>query len=162
MKTFEKVVISLSEKLNWVACAALLLMVLLVCANIITRLFGEPLTGTYELVEVLLVVLISFSLAYGSVTHCHIGVDLVARRLSGQTQLFLNIIISVISMGLFALIGWRCVDLGTRLWRAGEVSITLWIPHFPLLYGIAFNSFLVCFVILLIDILKLSQQKREK
>jgi TRAP-type C4-dicarboxylate transport system permease small subunit len=149
MEYFRKLMSSLSEKLNWVASVSLLLMIFLVCANIITRLFGRPITGTYELVEVLLVILVSFSFGFGSLTDCHIKVDLLLQRFPLGKQRRIDKITNLVSVGLFALVGWRCFVLATNLRETGEVSTTLWIPHFPLLYGVSFNCIVVCFVLLL-------------
>ena len=143
----------LSRWLNWAGAGVLILMALLVCANIVTRLFGQPIRGTFELVEFSLVIVISFSLAYGSVTRCHTAVDLLVRRFSQRTQAVIDSITCLIGIGLFALVAWRCCLLAARLWRIGEVSTTLWIPFFPLLYGVAVSCTLVCLV-LLIDLSK--------
>jgi TRAP-type C4-dicarboxylate transport system permease small subunit len=150
MEYFRKLMSSFSEKLNWVASVALLLMIFLVCANIITRLFGLPITGTYELVEILLVILVSFSFGFGSLTDCHIKVDFILQRFPPDKQRSIDKITNLVSVGLFALVGWRCFVLATSLRETGEVSTTLWIPHFPLLYGVSFNCLVVCLVLLLI------------
>jgi TRAP-type C4-dicarboxylate transport system permease small subunit len=142
----------LSRSFNWVAAGAVIAMILLVCMNVITRLFGYPIMGTFELVEVLLVIGISFSLSYGSLTDCHPSINLLTRKLSQRAQAIIDIITSFISLGLFGLIGWRCVMLASRIWKTGELSITLWIPLFPFLYGVALNCVIVCLVILLKDI----------
>lgn len=150
MEYLRKLIPSLCKKLNWVASVALLLIIVLICANIITRLFGLPITGTFELVEVLLVIVVSFSLGFGSLTDSHIKVDLLLQRLSQAKQRSIDMITNLISIGLFALVGWRCFVLATSLKQIGEVSATLWIPHFPLLYGVTFNCAVVCFLLLLV------------
>jgi TRAP-type C4-dicarboxylate transport system permease small subunit len=150
MEMLKNFLFNLSRKFNWIACAALLGMIGLVCLNIITRIFRYPVPGTYELVEVLLVICISFALAYGAATHVHIAVDLLLRRIRVEIRTSLRRITTLVSIGLFVLMGWRSVLLADRLWETGEVSLTLWIPHFPLLYGIALNCFLVA-VVLAVD-----------
>lgn len=151
----------MSRWLNWGAASALILMTLLVCANIVTRLFGRPILGTFELVEFLLAFVISFTLAYGAVTRCHTTVDLVMRRFSQRTQAIVDSITCLISIGLFALVTWQCCLLAAKLWHIGEVSATLWVPFFPLLYGVAFNCAIVCLV-LLIDLSKSLAQVMRK
>jgi TRAP-type C4-dicarboxylate transport system permease small subunit len=147
MEKLRNFLLNLSRKFNWVACVALMGMIGLVCLNIVTRIFQYPIPGTYELVEVLLVICISFALAYGALTHVHIAVDLLLRRFPSEIRTPIRRITTLVSIGLFVLVGWRSVLLADRLWEAGEVSLTLWIPHFPLLYGIAFNCFLVAVVL---------------
>jgi TRAP-type C4-dicarboxylate transport system permease small subunit len=149
-----KMISTLSRAVTWVSGGAVLGMVLLVCVNIVTRLFGKPVLGTFELVQVLMVAVVGFSLGYCELNRCHTAVDLVMRKFSKRTQALSNAITNFVTAGIFAVIAWRCIVLGTTLWRKGELSQTLWIPWFPLLYAVAFNCFLVCLVLLLVHIPK--------
>jgi len=149
LDNFKRVIYSLSRGLSWAAAGAVCLMVLLVCTNIVTRLFGQPVTGTYELVGFMLVVVICFALAYGAVTRCHTTVNILVRRFSQRTQAIIDSITGLVSIGLFALLAWQCILLAARLRQVGEVSPTLWLPMFPLLYGVAFCCIIVCLVLLI-------------
>jgi TRAP-type C4-dicarboxylate transport system permease small subunit len=130
-------------------------MLAIVCLNIFTRVFGKPITGIVELVEVLLVTVVAFSLAYGSLTHSHVSVDLVIRNFSPKVRAITDIATNLVSIVLFGLLAWRCIILASRLWETGEVSQTLWIPHFPLLYAFSANSILMCLFLLFVEIPKL-------
>jgi len=152
MPSLGKIVIWLSEKLNWLAGWTLVIMMLLVCTNIVSRLFGRPIMGTVEMIEIMMVVVVAFSLPYGSLTKSHIAVDFVMRKLNQRIQAAIDFITVLVSIGLFGLVAWRCAKLALRLWQMGELSLTLWIPLFPLLYVASFNCILVCVVLILIEL----------
>ena len=61
---------------------------------------------------------------------------------------------------LFGLLAVESVKYGHALQISGEVSPTLQIPFFPILYGIAFCSFVV-FVVLFMDLLLVITRKEE-
>lgn len=158
---FQKFITTLSRYFNWFACFSLFLMMAIVCLNILSRVFGKPITGTVELVEVLLVSVVAFSLAYGSLTHSHISVDLVIRYFSPKVRAITDIVTNLVSVALFGLLAWRCIVLGSNLWEIGEVSQTLWIPHFPLLYAFSVNSILVCLFLLFVEMPKLIKEIKK-
>jgi len=54
--------------------------------------------------------------------------------------------VQLVSIGLFALLTWECISYGNDLKSANEVSLTLELPFFPVLYGLAFSAFVVCLV----------------
>ena len=162
MKALARFSSILSRGLNWIAGFTLIGMMILVCANIVTRLFGKPILGTFELVQVLMIALIGFSLGYGSLTNCHTSVNLLLRRFSSRTQAIFEIGNNLVSIAIFIVIGWRCILLGNVLWRKEELSQTLWIPQFPLLYAVAINCFLAAIVLLFVHIAKNVSEVREK
>ena len=140
--------------LKWLAGASMLAMMLLVCANVIIRFFGKPIEGTYELVQIFLLILVSFSLADGQFSESHTAVDLLTRRLSDWAQGILGIITNLVSMGLFGLLAWRCILLASKFQRIQELSMTLRIPLFPFLYVVAFNCIVACLVLFTIQLPK--------
>lgn len=144
----ERVGCLLSRWLNWAAACALAAMMFLVCANVILRRFYRPILGTYEIVGFLGAAVISFGLAYTTVKKGHVAVELVVSRFSQRIQAVIGSITSFLSLALFALLAWRSVCYATNMSRAGELSQTLKIPFFPLVYGLAFACALVCLVVL--------------
>jgi hypothetical protein len=56
-------------------------------------------------------------------------------------------------MLLFVLLGWQSYDFGHTLQASGEVSMTVGIPVYPFVYGIAFSC-IVVFLVLLLQYLK--------
>jgi len=148
-KNLERLALSLSNWLNWVAGAALVAMLGLVVADIIgARLFKWPIPGGIEMVGFLGVIVVAFSIAQTQVVRGHIDVEILVTRFSTTVQKAIACIVYSFGMLLFALIAWRSYDFARRLQATGEVSMTQEIPFYPFVYCIAFSCVSVLLVLL--------------
>jgi TRAP-type C4-dicarboxylate transport system permease small subunit len=157
----ERILHSLSRWLNWVAAGALAAMMLLVGVNVLLRLFGRPIWGSFEIVGFLGAVLISFALLYTTITQSHVAVDIVMSRLPQRAQAVIGRITTFLSFGVFVVIAWQSARFGMNLWQSGQVSSTLRLPLHPLLFGIAF-AFAIASVVLLVDFINSMTQAVKK
>jgi len=154
MKIFERIVNSLSKWLNWVAGIALVLMLLVIVVDIIgAKLFKSPLPGGVDIVGLLGVIVIAFAIAQTQVVHGHIEVEFFVMRIPEKARNVITSIIYSLGMLLFVLLSWQSFDFGRKLQVSGEVSMTLGIPLYPFVYGIAFSC-VVVFLVLLLQYLK--------
>lgn len=148
-KKLERLALSLSTWLNWVAGAALVAMLCLVVADIIgARLFKWPIPGGIEMVGFLGVILVVFSIAQTQVVRGHIDVEILVTRFSERAQKAIACVVYSFGMLLFALIGWMSYDFGRGLQATGEVSMTQEIPFYPFVYCITFACVSVLLVLL--------------
>lgn len=148
MAVFTREVRRLSEFLNLVAGWALVGMTALTCADVILRIFRHPILGTYEIVGFLGAIVASFAMAHTTILRGHVAVELLVMRLPHKVQVVIYLIIHVLSIALFALIAYESILFGNDLRLANEVSLTLQIPFFPVLFGISFACMVVCLVLL--------------
>jgi len=148
MLRIEKTALSLAERANWIAVAALIIMMLLITADVVLRFFGHPVRGTYEMVGFLSTAVIAFALAHTSVAKGHIAVDFLVMKLSARLQFLINAVNAFIAAALFAVMTWRSIIYATDLLQKGEVSLTVQVPIFPFAYGIAAGCALLCPVLL--------------
>ena len=154
MNRFERVINSLSKWLNWVAGVALVLMLIVIVADIIgAKLFKWPIPGGIDIVGLLGVVVIAFAIAQTQVIHGHIEVEFFVMRLPEKARNVIAGIVYSLGMLLFVLLGWQSYDFGHTLQASGEVSMTLGMPVYPFVYGIAFSC-IVVFLVLLLQYLK--------
>jgi TRAP-type C4-dicarboxylate transport system permease small subunit len=138
LNIFDKIVRLWSRWFNWLALTALIAMVGVVSVDIIgAKIFCSPLAGAVELVSFLGVVVAGFSAARTYEVGRHIRVDFIMRLLPVRAQRILSCIALLLSMVLFILLIWRTFLYGRDIQEAGEVSLTLNIPHSFLLYGLA-------------------------
>jgi hypothetical protein len=49
---------------------------------------------------------------------------------------------------LFLFVGWNLMRLAGDMLRAGEVSLTLQLPFYPIAYGIGISCFVQCLVVI--------------
>ena len=135
-------------------------MMFLTCADIILRLFRRPILGTYEIVGFLGAIVAGFALAQTTIERGHVAVQVVVTRFSPQIQKIIYLITHVLSIFLFALLAWECVQYGNDFRASGEVSLTLRMPFYPVVYGVAFSAVVVCLV-LFVDILQVVTKRAE-
>jgi TRAP-type C4-dicarboxylate transport system permease small subunit len=132
----------------------------LTCADIVLRLFRHPILGTYEVAGFLGAVVASFAMAQTAIERGHVAVQVIVARFSPRVQEVIYVITHLLSLLLFALLAWECIRYGNDLRTSGEVSMTLQLPFFPVLYGIALSAAIVCLV-LLVDILQVMARGAE-
>lgn len=151
----------LNRWLNWAAGGALVAMMLLACGNMITRVPGYPIKGTYELVGFFAALVAAFALGYTQLQKGHTRVDILTSRLPLRAQVIIDIIVHFFSMVLFVLLTWRVAVFARSYWSAGEVSETLNIIFYPFTYGVALSCAFIALVLLL-DFLKSLAQAVKK
>ncbi len=150
----------LSKGLNIIAGVFLVGMTVLTCADVILRGFRHPILGTYEIIGFLGALTAGFALAYTTLVRGHVAVEILVVHLPKGIQKIIYAGVNLLSLGIFFLLGIECVRYGNDLKVAGEVSLTLELPIFPVLYGLAFASFVVCLVII-IDLFSVLSGKCE-
>jgi len=148
MIRIEKTTVFLAEKLNWVAAAAIVLMMLLTTLDVLLRILRLTIPGTYEIVGLLGTLVISFSLAYTSVEKGHIAVEFLVQRLSSTAQGVIQAINALTAVLLFAVVTWQSIVYALDLMRSGEVSQTLELPVYPFVFGVAAGCGCLCPVLL--------------
>ena len=157
--------------LYWIAGVAIVSMMLLTCADVLLRLVVtayhkyqigllapfKPIPGTYELVCFMGSVAVAFAMAHTSVEKGHVAVSLLVRLMPTKLQAILGIITTLFGLTFFALLSWRSVLYANHMREIGEVSLTLQLPFYPFVYGIAFASAAVCLV-LIVDLFTFVRQ----
>lgn len=161
MFTFKSRCVWLARRLGITAAVAIFSMMALTCADVILRLFRMPIPGTYEIVSFMGAVAVSFAIAHTSVEKGHVAVSLVVQLLPKRAQAVIESIIAIFGIMLFALIAWQSVLYALDCQRSGEVSLTLQLPFYPIIYGVAFGAAVVCLV-LLVDFLNSIASMRHR
>ena len=130
----------------WVAGICMAAMILVTCANIVSRIVWVPIKGTYELMGFFGAIVTAFALGYTQMKKGHTAVDILVDRFSDSTQKILNGFNFVVCMVFFAIAGWQISKYATTLWKTGEVTETLLIIYYPFTYGVALGCFLLSLV----------------
>jgi TRAP-type C4-dicarboxylate transport system permease small subunit len=128
----------LSKWMQVISGVALTCLMFLTTADVIGRLFGYPIIGTYELVGLGGAIVLGFAMPITSWVHGHIFVEVLYEKWPKPVQKVVNIITRLIGLVLFVLIGWNLYKLGYDLQLAREVTLTRHIPFYPVAYGLAF------------------------
>jgi TRAP-type C4-dicarboxylate transport system permease small subunit len=120
-----------------VAGAALALMVLLGCANMLLRALGHPLAGTFELMGFLGALAAALALGATQRKGGHIKVDLLTGKLHPAVERVLDLLGLAAATVLFALAGVETVKLGLFMVETGELSETLRFPYHPFVFAVS-------------------------
>jgi len=146
---FEKSVTGFSNAFNIVASASLVGMMLLTCADVVMRyVFSRPIIGTYDLVSLMGAVLASFAMPYTMLKKGHVAVEILIQRLSRGGQLIIETFTHLIGISLFLVLVWQAILLSRDMKAAGEVTPTLLLPFYPIVYCMAICFFGLCLAIL--------------
>ncbi len=138
---------------DWIAQAAVAVMMVLVGGNILLRALGKPILGVYDWTGLVGTILIAFALAYCGVERRHVRVEFVLARFPQRIQAIGDSMTGILSLGFFAVAVWQSVAMGNEMRQGGDVSMTVQTPFYPFVYAIAFGCALLWLVIL-IDTIK--------
>jgi TRAP-type C4-dicarboxylate transport system permease small subunit len=139
----------ISTKLNGVSAAALIFIMLLTCADVVMRLFGSPIPGTYELVGYFGSLIISFGMARTSIERGQIAVNLLVDKLPPRVQILIEGVGSIAASALFGLLAWQSQIYARDILETGDVSLTLGMPTWPFVLGLATGSGMLSLVLFL-------------
>ena len=148
MFSFQKHSLLLARRLDIIAALAIFAMMALTSVDIFLRyFFRKPIPGTYEIVALLGAVAVSFAMAHTLAVKGHVAVSLIVQMFPKRLQGIVESFISIFGIILFALIAWQSVLYGVDCQRSGEVSMTLQLPFYPIIYGVALGAAVVCLVL---------------
>lgn len=145
-----RVVDLLAKVINPISYLALFLMMLLTVADVFMRkVFNNSILGTVEVTELMMVVLIFFSLAHTEIADGHVKVDLVLSRFTPKVQSIFDIFTQLVCFGLFCLLTWSSFKYAASMRASGEVTQDLLIPIYPFVYIVALGSAFLSLALLL-------------
>ena len=148
-----KIINSLSEVMLYAAIAVVVAMMLLTVSDVFLRyVFANPITGTTEVTEFMLVCLL-LGVAPCALARAHIRVDALVQRLKPRVQAILDIILYIIGLGMTAILAWQGFTKSLHVLEYGAKSSMLDIPNFPfyVILVISFTILCLAMVVLLIQ-----------
>jgi TRAP-type C4-dicarboxylate transport system permease small subunit len=159
METIDSVVSWLSDKLKNAGAFCLAAMMLITCADVVGRFFNTPILGSVEFVGFFATLTTAFALPYTHQMDAHIGVELLVSTLSEKKQQYIKLTTTFVSFLLFGIVTWRMAVYADTIHQSGEVSMTLKLPEYLIIYLVAL-CFLIFTLILIVDVLKLIRKIR--
>ena len=133
------------RRINYIVCAIGMAMViplmLLTFADVMLRgFFNKPIPGTFEISQYMLAFFILLGAAYTQQVKGHVGVDFLTSRLSPRLQAVCEIVATLLSLFIIAILVWQG-------WVEGiaekAVSDQLRIPQYPFKVLVAVGAFLL-------------------
>lgn len=132
-----------------VGAGSLLAMIALITGDVILRfLFERPIMSSYEIVMFLMAIAVFTTLSYTETEKGHVTIELLVSRFPKKVQKILDLIMSVLSMCLFALITQQTIVRVRALEAEGLTTSILHIPVYPFYLFGAFGFALLTLVLL--------------
>lgn len=115
--------------LEWVSGALLVSLMMVTGVDVIGRyLLNKPLTGAFELTEMLLGALVFASLPLVSRAGGHVEVDMLMNFIPKSIKHILNVMVGVLSASVLLFFAWRLWILGVKQFADGTHSESLGVP----------------------------------
>ncbi|WP_138417620.1 TRAP transporter small permease [Aquibacillus sediminis] len=140
----EKLIDMLSKGLHYVAQFVLFIMAIIVTVDVFSRwMFNKPITGTVDITELGLSMVIFLSLAYTHVKKEHITIDFIVEKFPKRIQLVFDSIINLVIAVLIGLVAWSLFGNAERLYASDTVTGDLRLPIylFAILAAISITVF---------------------
>jgi len=134
---------------KYVALWMLALMMFLTFTDVLLRyLFNSPVPGATELIEFMMGIVVTFSVAYTAHKKSHIGVDLVIERLPRKARRLIGCIASFLTLILFVPICWQTFLLIFEEYHSNMISAVLYVPIYPFIAMVTVGFVILCLVLL--------------
>jgi len=161
-RLLEKIFYPVIRGVYQIGLGILLVMMFLTIVDVTGRkFFAAPITGSYELTEFLLALLIFTAIGYTQIQKGHIATDVLVSRFSPRAQAYIESVVYLVSLGLASLMTWQLAAQAKRLWLGENVTGVLHLPVHPFLIAAALGSLLFCFA-LLVDFFYSLEKVRQK
>lgn len=133
----------LNKLLTLTGGALLVGMILLTCANILSRQVIVPIPGTFELMGYAGAVVTAFALGYTQFTNGHISVDILVNAYPKPIKRFIFIVNHGVCCIFFLIAAWYIVQKAITLKNANELSETLRIIYYPFIFAVALGCLIL-------------------
>ena len=118
-------------------------VMVLVLLNIILRNIYKPITGTFEIVGLLIATGLGLAMANCEMLDGNIGMD-ISLPWSAKVDKIIQIVSYVISLSFWAIVVWRIFIYASTAFINGRVTSTASIPVYPFIFILCFNVFCLC------------------
>lgn len=116
--------------------------------DIILRFFfSAPIAGTLELEQYMLATVVFLSLGYAMMENHHVNIDLLSAHYSVKGKLVSKCIFALLSVYLFAIVGWQNLVRALEAMEYQEVGLVTGVPLSPFLFVAVLGSALIALVL---------------
>ena len=132
-----------------VAAAGIVAMMAVTVVDVIARsALNRPLPGAYDLVRLIGGLALFCSLPYTTAVKGHVAVEFLFHKLGGRGRILVDVFNRLLGIALFSCLTAYLTFRGLALRASGEVTPTLQLPMYPVVFAGAFACAVVAAVIL--------------
>jgi len=123
-------------------------LTVLTSVDVVARWFGAPISGAFELTQIMLAALIYSALPLTTKAKEHVEVELFSMIFGKGMDMIFHIVAHVASVLVLFVLGWRLWEHGARLAADGAVTDSLGLPFAPIAYFASVSCILSGFIVL--------------
>lgn len=149
MQQLENAIHKLALRFSQLAQLALVLVMLIIVGNILLRAVWQPVTGSYEMVEILGAVLLSLGVAHCAVLKSHVAMTFLVERMRPLNRAISDCCTTLISCLFLSYISWGMLKYTAKVYSRGLSTTALDIPLYPVYFLAGLGLMILALVSLL-------------
>jgi TRAP-type C4-dicarboxylate transport system permease small subunit len=142
-----------------IGATCLVIMMLLTVSSVVTRSFGHVISGSFELIQLLILIAVGFALVFTALQHSHIVAGILMSKYPPKIRLIIDCFNSVLCVVTSALIFYTGFDMMIEKWVKEKTEILL-VPYLPFRVIWVF-CLLLLFLIFLVDLIENAKRIRK-
>lgn len=149
----ERTLAAVSRRIAEAGGIVILAMMLVAVLDVVLRyVFNAPLSSSYELIQLGMVLVVYCGLAWCGLTGGHIAVNFVGALLDRPRLRWLNALVHGVGAILFLVIAWRSTGEAVKYFASGETTNMLKAPLYPFLAAVAAGALLYAVTLALLSV----------
>ena len=148
MNLYDKIMDRIVHYSTYIGTFALAAVMLIIVANVIYRVFGGVIAGTYDLVETITVLVASFALTNTELAKKHTNVDMLIVLMKDKPKIWLEQLCNVISFVYWLTIAWATIRVTIDKAAVGETTDLLKVSIIPFRGIWSFALVLMAFIVI--------------
>lgn len=150
VRYLNKIFVPISQIAITISSVFIAATMFLTAADVISRnLFNRPITGSMEVIQLMMSAVFGFGLAYCAVKKGHIRIDIIYAYVSQPAQRALDILSYFAAFGFCCLITWFTFQKGrVYLFNEETASQTLTVPIYPFAFLLSLSMAMLALVFL--------------
>ena len=125
----------LSRYLNYIAMLFLAAMMALTGVDVALRyFFNHPISGSFELTQYMMPMVVAFGLAHCANENGHVQVELITSKLPVRSQNVAQCLANLALCTIFGLIAWQAAVRAQGMFSSGLHTEVLYLPIYPFVF----------------------------
>lgn len=148
MNLYDKIMERMVFYSSYIGTGSLVAVMLIIVANVIYRIFGGIIAGTYDLVETISVLVAAFALINTEFVGKHTRVDILIVHLKEKSKIWLDQLCNLISFVYWFTIAYATIQVTIHKAKLGETTDLLKISIIPFRSIWSFALFLMAVIVI--------------
>jgi TRAP-type C4-dicarboxylate transport system permease small subunit len=147
MNFYDKIMNGTVKFTSYIGQFALAAVMFIITANVIYRIFGKIIPGTYDLIETIVVLVSAFALPLCELAKKHTNVDMLIVLMKDKPRIWLEQFCNLISLAYWVTIAWATTRVTFEKAAIGEATDLLKVSIIPFRFIWSFGLVLMAAIV---------------